>query len=299
MTVVEPRVVVVTRPTELADLVARHGTREQAAFFLRARGQELTGVEERDRLQRAAVDAVLQGLPLRWRRSVLDRADLDRFLFAPDDLVVVVGQDGLVPNVAKYLDGQPVVGVNPDPARHDGLLARHPAAASADLLRAAVAGRARLEERTMVEARLDDGQTLRALNELYLGHRTHQSSRYSLTFGGRTEEQSSSGLLVATGTGSTGWTRSVHRNRVTDVELPGPAEPRLAFFVREAWPSKATGVTLTDGSLGEGEALEVVSRMNQDGVVFGDGIESDHLALDWGRRVTVGLAATRLRLVVG
>lgn len=299
MTVVEPRVVVVTRPTELADLVARHGTREQAAFFLRSRGQELAPVEERDRLQRAAVEEVLRGLPLRWRRSVLDRAELDRFLFAPDDLVVPIGPDGLVPNVAKYLEGQPVVGVNCDPARYEGLLARHPAQAVPDLLRATLAGRGRLEERTMVEARLDDGQTLRALNELYLGHRTHQSSRYGLTHAGRTEEQSSSGILVATGTGSTGWTRSVHRNRVTDVELPAPAEPRLVFFVREAWPSKATGATLTDGSIGEGEALEVVSRMNQDGVVFGDGIESDHLALEWGRRVTVGLAGARLRLVVG
>ena len=41
------------------------------------------------------------------------RGDLDRFLFEPDDLVVIVGQDGLVANVSKYLDGQPVVGINP------------------------------------------------------------------------------------------------------------------------------------------------------------------------------------------
>lgn len=41
------------------------------------------------------------------------RGDLDRFLFEPDDIVLALGQDGLVANVAKYLDGQPVIGSNP------------------------------------------------------------------------------------------------------------------------------------------------------------------------------------------
>lgn len=32
------------------------------------------------------------------------------------DIVVVIGQDGLVANTLKYLDGQPVIAINPDPA---------------------------------------------------------------------------------------------------------------------------------------------------------------------------------------
>ena len=59
------------------------------------------------------------------RRTQIDRDDLERFLFAEDDLVIVVGQDGLVANVAKYLRGQPVLGVNPDPATYDGVLCRY------------------------------------------------------------------------------------------------------------------------------------------------------------------------------
>jgi NAD kinase len=294
----EPRVVVVTRPTELEELLVRHGTRDQAAFFLSSRGQTLARAEQADRLQRDAVAEVLRALPLRWRRTHIARAELDRFLFEPDDLVIAVGGNGLVANVAKYLDGQPVIGVNSDPGAHELTLVRHPAQAAPDLLRTLTAGRARVEERTMVEARLDDGQVLRALNELFIGHRSHQSARYELTWAGKQENQSSSGMIVTTGTGATGWGRSVHRNRVTQVTLPAPDEPRLAFFVREAWPSVATGADLTDGSIGPDQTLEVVSRMS-DGVAFGDGIESDPIELGWGRRLTVGLSSTRLRLVIG
>jgi len=60
---------------------------------------------------------VLGAIPSDWRRARVDRADLDRFLFEPEDVVVAVGQDGLVANVAKYLTGQPVIGCNPDPKR--------------------------------------------------------------------------------------------------------------------------------------------------------------------------------------
>jgi NAD kinase len=165
-----PRAVLVERPTEYRDLLARHGTREQVRFFLQARGISLTDVEARHLTYEETRASVLAAIPADWRRSVVDRAELDRFLFAADDVVIALGQDGLVANVAKYLDGQPVIGLNPDPARNAGVLVRHAPAAAADLLRDIAAGRAVLQRRTMAEGRLDDGQRLLALNELFVGH---------------------------------------------------------------------------------------------------------------------------------
>jgi NAD kinase len=294
-----PRAVVVHRRTELEELVARHGTRQQAAFFLASRGRDLEEVEGRHAAQHEALDRVAAGIPMDWRRGQVERRDLSRFTFAPEDIVVAVGQDGLVANVAKYLDGQPVVGINPEPGRNPGVLVPHPAEAIRALLDMAAGPRRgmHVQQRAMVQASLDDGQVLLALNEIYLGHPSHQSARYRLTApGGPTERQSSSGVLVGTGTGATGWCRSVWQERNSSLALPGPEEPALCWFVREAWPSPATGTACTEGALGSTEQLWV--RAESDLVIFGDGIEADAVAMTWGQTAAVGLATRHLVLVV-
>jgi len=226
----------------------------------------------------------------------VSRPDLDRFLFEPEDVVVAVGQDGLVANVAKYLHGQPVIGVNPSRQLYDGVLVRHAPSAVAELVHDAARG-AECEERTMAEASTPDGQRLVALNEIFLGHKSHQSARYRLRFGEQEERHSSSGLIVCTGTGATGWAKSISLRREGCPELPAPTSRDLAFLVREPWPSVATGTGLAHARVGPGATLEVTSEMNEGGVVFGDGIEEDHLDLPWGQLVTVRAAPQALRLM--
>ena len=295
-----PRIVVVTRASAYDELLAQHGTRAQARFFLATRGQQLDELLERHERFEAARHAVHAALPTSWRQATVGRADLHRFVFEARDIVVAIGQDGLVANAAKYLDGQAVIGVDPEPGRNAGVLVRHRPADIAALLQAAARESARVEARTMVEVRLDDGQRLIALNELFIGHPRHQSARYRIQWADRSERHSSSGVVVSTGTGATGWARSIVRERAAAglLELPAPSEARVAFFVREAWPSPSTGVELTAGVVGDGEALELISELDE-GVIFGDGIEEDHLAFRWGLRAQIRVAERRLHLVVG
>jgi hypothetical protein len=294
-----PRVVLVHRRSEYDDLLARRGTRAQAAFFLSTRGRDLDEVAARHAGQQQALTEVSAAIPVDWRRGLVERADLDRFLFAPDDIVVVVGPDGLVANVAKYLDGQPVIGLNPEPGRNPGVLVPHELPAAPALLRLAATARLEqhIEARTMVEATADNGQRLLALNEIYLGHASHQTARYTISApGGATERQASSGILVGTGTGATGWCRSAWQERHSRLPLPAATDPTLTWFVREAWPSPATRTGLTEGLLAGADELQVAVESDRL-VAFGDGIEDDTLALDWGQTVTLRVASRSLRLV--
>jgi hypothetical protein len=301
-----PRFVVVTRRSPLDLLLERHGTLGQARFYLRSRGQDPAWAEAAHEGLHRGLAALDRAIPPDRRRARVDRDSLDRFLFAPDDVVLAVGQDGLVANVAKYLAGQPLAGINPDPGRNDGVLCRHRPAGAARLVawleRAAGGGPPgggfRFQRRTMVVAEREDGQRLLALNEIFAGHRSHQSARYLIRTRDGEEYQSSSGVICATGTGSTGWARSIARQRGLEARLPRPEEARLAWMVREPFPSVTTGVTLDYGELRPAESLELVSEMPEDGVVFGDGIESDSLELVAGQRLRIGLADRALHLVI-
>lgn len=297
-----PRVVVVSRRSELDDLLARHGTLMAAAWYLRARGGDLAEIIHRHETLQGALTTVAAAVPADWRRGTVDRDDLPRFLFAPGDIVVAVGPDGLVANVAKYLDGQPVIGVDPAPGRNAGVLVRSAPGEVADLLAAVAAGRAGTEARTMVRATLDDGQELVGLNEVYVGHASHQSARYLLTetTGGRThqERHSSSGVVVGTGTGATGWCASIARDRSGTPRPPAPGEPALCWFAREAWPSPVTGTSLVSGRIEADGRLELTAA--SDGLVaFADGLETDRLSLAWGQRISLSVATRQLTLVRG
>lgn len=101
---------------------------------------------------------------------------------------------------------------------------------------------------------------------------------------------------MASGTGATGWARSIAD--ATNLDLPlGIEEHAVGFWVREPFPSIATGTRLRAGRIIDAP-LSVVSRMNEGGVIFADGIEQDFIAFDWGRRVDLAVAERRLRLIV-
>ena len=294
-----PRVVILTRPTQYDLLLGQHGTLGQARFFLERREQSLEALQELHEHQHQALLAVERVIPKDWRRTRISRQELDRFLFEPSDMILAVGQDGLVANSAKYLQGQPVIGINPSPRQYAGVLVPHSPQSAAELLHATAAGNGRIQARIMARAKLDDGQQLLALNEIFIGHASHQSARYKLMWEQQEERQSSSGLIISTGTGATGWARSIHQERQSTVALPAPTESSLAFFVREAWPSISTGTEITEGRLEKGSMLQVISEMDSGGVAFGDGIESDCVQLLWGQKLEIGIAEQRLNLVMG
>lgn len=303
------KVLLVTRRTRLEDLIARFNTRSQARFYIEHSGGDFGVYQAEHDAYLAALDVVRKQLDLGLPVQRVDRSLLTGYLPSGSELVVTLGQDGLVANTAKYVPGRPVLAVNPDPERIDGILLPHAPGGVRRVAGAVIEGRATERAVTMAEARLDDGQRLLAFNDLYLGARTHVSARYRLSYRGRAENQSSSGLLISTGAGSTGWLSSVFQMargvaRLTGgtagagVELAWEA-PRLVFVTREPFVSRHSSADLTAGLVEESESLEVESRMPSGGVIFSDGIESDFLSFDSGRTAVLGVAPERARLVIG
>jgi hypothetical protein len=315
----ESKIVLVVRPTRLDDLVVRHNTIQQVQFYVEHMGGD-SGADFSDYLAEhrryhdaaATAEAVLRAF---GRVQVLQRRYLANFIFGPGDTVVALGQDGLVANTLKYLDGQHLVGVNPDPARWDGVLLPFTVDDLGRIIPEELARRRPVRTVTMAKATLNDGQTLHAVNDLYIGQRTHVSSRYRIAIDSREEQQSSSGVIVATGLGSTGWLRSVYAgwaaatnaapNAASKKKAEAPGDIAFAwdadylrFAVREPYPSRVTGAGLVVGTIGQGRRMTITSQMPENGVIFSDGIESDYLEFNSGALATIGVAEKRGLLTV-
>jgi NAD kinase len=303
------KVVLVTRRTRLEELVARHHTIAQVRFYIEHLGADFSDYVRENTAYAASVKASLEALQARGRYQVIDRGYLPNFVFAPDDIVVAVGQDGLVANTMKYLEGQPLVGVNPEPARWDGVLLPFEAHDLKAVLDDVAHDRRSAKAVTMAEARLSDGQTLRAVNDLFIGPRTHTSALYDIELGERRESQSSSGVIVSTGLGSTAWLKSVVTGSLgiaralRSGKSPAyQAQPwdtdRLTFAVREPFPTRSSAAELVFGAVTRQETLKLRSRMPDNGVIFSDGMEADYLRFTAGMEARIAIAAVAGRLVV-
>src|SRR6185369_117568 len=195
----ETKIILITRPTRLADLVARFNTVSQARFYIEHLGADFQDYLREDETYHHALVEAQASLGRLGRVQTVDRSFLPNFVFGPDDTVVTLGQDGLVANTLKYLAGQPVVGINPDPARWDGKLLPFKVGDLPKLLPEVFAQGRPIKLVTMAKANLNNGQTMYAVNDLFIGPKSHTSARYVIRSGESTETQSSSGVVVSTG----------------------------------------------------------------------------------------------------
>lgn len=301
----DARFVLVTRKTRLQALVERFNTWPQARFYLehnQVDAQDYLVEHDHYQAQIRRAETVLAGL---GRLHSIERGFLPSYQFSKHDTIVVIGQDGLVANTLKYLSGQPVIAVNPDPARFDGKVVPFEVAQLAGVAKRTLSGDMNLRAVTLAEATTNDGQRLQAVNDLFIGPKTHTSARYELCWQGQRETQSSSGLIVSTGFGSSGWFQSIlagaagvsgQREHPMNAGFPWDA-PQLQFAVREPFPSQTTGVALVFGTIQADSALTLESYMPEHGVIFSDGLESDYLAFNAGTVVEVAVSSTRGALV--
>lgn len=327
-----PRITVVTRETRMRGLMQRWATKGMLQFnFRRARvsaallagdvqaaeaaqlqtaDEEFESLNAEDTAYQASLARLNRELDFGMPVQVIDRAYVPTYDFGLTQVVVVVGQDGLVANTAKYVGDVPIVGVNPDPDRFDGVLLPFLVNEARGAVSRALEQKAKTCSVTLAEVTLHDGQKMRAFNDLFIGVRSHVSARYQLRVSGREESQSSSGVLVSTGAGSSGWMSSVFNMAAGVGESLGIISPttdrrqlkwddrKLLWAVREPFVSRTSGASLVAGVVDEGTCIELESMTPSNGVIFSDGIESDFLEFNAGTIARIGIAAQRARLVL-
>ncbi len=323
------RVIIVTAKTRLQQLKKKFNTIAQTKFYLKNMGGDFEELEEEHLNLNRSVEKAQRELRSIAKSKIITKEYLPNYIFSDQDIVVVIGQDGLVANTAKYATDIPIIGVNPEPSRYDGILLPFQINEVNHIVEKALQGNIQTKSVTMAEANLNNGQRLLAFNDLFIGPQTHRSARYNLTFKNKTESQSSSGIIVSTGAGSTGWLSSLINmaNGISNAFAPktrptsfskikkssfsiSENEPhiqsqrlewdtdKLMFIVREPFLSRTSKIGITVGTISNKEKLSIESMMSEGGVIFSDGIENDFLSFNSGTIAHIGIAKERAELVI-
>lgn len=302
------KIILIKRKTRLENLITRYNTQEQAQFYVEHMGGDFSDYRAEHQTYQAAVASALETLESLGRVQVVDRDYVPNFIFGNDDIVVAIGQDGLIANTLKYLTAQPLIGINPDPERWDGILLPFRVTDLSRILPEVFAHKRPIKEVTLAKTQLNDGQVLYGVNDLFLGQKTHVSARYQLSLEGKSEQQSSSGIIISTGLGSTGWLKSILAGATAIAGNASNADAGrkgfswsadlLYYTVREPYPSRSTSASLVFGQIRKGIQMTVHSLMPENGVIFSDGVESDFLEFNSGMEATISIAEKKGQLVV-
>jgi NAD kinase len=301
--------IIVVNKTRLEVLVERFNTLPQARFYIEHSGGNFEDYQSEHDHFKKSLENIVNGISKETKYKIIDRSFVPNFIFSAKDIIVVVGQDGLVANTAKYTDNLPLLGINPDTTRYDGILLPFDTTNFMNGYRNVLAGDYRFKTVTMAEACLNDKQRLLAFNDFFIGPSSHISARYSITYKGKSEKQSSSGIIISTGAGSTGWLSSVINmvNGIFGTFNPqGKAhlnldmkwnDDKLVFVVREPFVSRHSSASITLGFIEGNSKLVIESQMPMNGKIFSDGIENDYLNFNSGAIVEIGKAKEKAKIV--
>ncbi len=299
--------IIVKNKTRLETLIERFNTKAQAKFYIERLGGNFKDYEdEHDVFHRSLLSLQTQ-LSRIIKHKIVERPYVSSYIFAPKNVIVVIGQDGLVANTAKYSKGLPIVAVNPDKKRYDGVLLPFDTSNAVYGVENVLSERFLSRSMRFAEAKLNDGQRLLAFNDLFIGVSSHVSARYRISYNKKTEEHSSSGLIISTKAGSTGWLSSIFNmaygvtsmfEKNLKLKRPKLKDNDLLFAVREPFQSIRTQAGITAGILKDKNNLIIESLMPSNGIIFSDGIESDFLKFNSGTIASIGLAEEKAMLVL-
>ena len=90
--------IIVKNKTRLESLIERFNTRAQAKFYIERLGGDFEDYEEEHETFQFSLNSLQTQLSKVIKHKIVERVFLPSFLFSEKNLIVVIGQDGLVAN---------------------------------------------------------------------------------------------------------------------------------------------------------------------------------------------------------
>jgi hypothetical protein len=210
-------------------------------------------------------------------------------------LVVSLGGDDHFKSVASLVTDQIIVGVNSDPQRSVGALLQFFAEDFRKSLPGILNGNFLIEEWAQLEVKINESDARRAVSEIFIAERNAKyGSRSTITYRGQEFTSKGSGLLIATGAGSTGWFRSASRYCFPEGYVWPRTSPAAVILEREPYGDIAENRFLCRELLAD-EELTIRSLHNHSAVVSTDSIFD--FEFPRGATARVKLADQRLKVL--
>ena len=240
----------------------------------------------------SVVKKALQKFSIQYK--CIDRDDLSLSGLKGHDLIITVGGDGTFLRTAQHVTNQLVLSVASNLRFNEGFYSRASKSDFEKKLRRIVYGKFKILELNRLHSSISYKGKVQsvepALNEIFIGNsKPYLTTRYTLVIGRKSEFQKSSGILVATGAGSTAWAGSAGGRKLSF------SSKKSIFVVREPYKGRLCRPKLTKGILAPGATLKIISH-DWAGIVAVDSHHHEHTFKE-GAVITVTNSALPLRFV--
>lgn len=228
--------------------------------------------------------------------KVVTRDALSLEALAPDTVVVALGGDDHFKHVAQFVGDRLVLAVNPDPWRSDGALTSCMSEELPDVLDALTSGNYTVEEWTRLEALLDGKPIGQCMSEVRLSESdVDDMSHHRVCQGDACAEQKGSGLLVATGAGSTGWFRSAGRYQFPHGNEFGRTERLARYILREPHSGRLLSENMWYGEVTPKQSLLIESLNDGAATISFDAVRKEPFLR--GAKVELRISEHPLRVI--
>lgn len=210
------------------------------------------------------------------------------------DLVISLGGDNSFTYTSHFVVDTPIAGINSDPSRSTGALCGwNDIFAFADMWKKMAYKK---EAWIRLNAIIDGKQITPATCEYFLGEKLRKDmSRHILVYRGREYEQKSSGVLIVTGAGSTGWYDTAGRYHFPKGNRFAKTEKKARFLITEPFRYEKEK-DLYAGELLPGE--EVILYSLNDGQGYATADCWDEYDFSRGKKASIRISDSPLHVVV-